>query len=239
MTDTGNELATPEDENPSKGEPEQNILQALTALPLFDELFMRMQAMNLAIVDQMLEEMETALRRELIEIERTPMEAAMIVSAVSQMWLFALYELLRTWRQRAKKLIKIATRLDGLSAEKRDEILKGEMEAVRSTREDANLALDMQRESISRLRDPHFVDVLKGAFAQLDPIFRSVEGLRMTLAKHEAPKTQGLVAFAPGYGRIDYLTGSMYWLFDLNDGTSDAVNRRAIADELRRLKASE
>ena len=43
---------------------------------------------------------------EYIDIERTPSDTAMFVSAQSQMWIFALYELLRTWRSRTRKLIK-------------------------------------------------------------------------------------------------------------------------------------
>ncbi len=42
--------------------------------------------------------------REYIEIERTPAQQAMFVSAQSQLWIFALYELLGTWRQRIRKL---------------------------------------------------------------------------------------------------------------------------------------
>jgi hypothetical protein len=69
---------------------------------LFDDLFLSMQGQNVMLVDLYLRDLERDLLRELIEIERTPLPATLIVSALSQMWIFAVYELLRTWRQRVK-----------------------------------------------------------------------------------------------------------------------------------------
>jgi hypothetical protein len=40
---------------------------------------------------------------------------------------------------------------------------------------------------------------------------------------------------APGYGRIDMLTGSIYWLVELRGDEVDLVSRRTLADECRRL----
>ena len=45
--------------------------------------------------------------QEYIQTDRTPPEA-MFLNAQSQMWIFAAYELLRTWRARAKDIIKWA-----------------------------------------------------------------------------------------------------------------------------------
>src|SRR6266700_618024 len=38
--------------------------------------------------------------------DKTPFPAFMIVNALSQMWIFALYELLRTWRQMVNEVIR-------------------------------------------------------------------------------------------------------------------------------------
>jgi hypothetical protein len=65
-------------------------------LPLFDDLFLSMQGQNVMLVDFYLRDLERDLLRELVEIERTPFPATLIVSALSQMWIFAVYELLRT-----------------------------------------------------------------------------------------------------------------------------------------------
>jgi hypothetical protein len=81
-----------------------SFAEFLWKLPLFDDLFLSMQGQNVILVDLYLRDLERDLLRELIEIERTPFPATLIVSALSQMWIFAVYELLRTWRQRVKDL---------------------------------------------------------------------------------------------------------------------------------------
>jgi hypothetical protein len=225
-----------DDESIGEGGASPHILAALHDAPLFDEMFMRMQATNVSIVDGLIEPMETELLHELIETEHTPLPSAMAVSAMSQMWMFAVYELFRTWRRRVQALIKIHKRVMSLPPEELAAALESEANKVQSTHEDANLALSMQRSSIMRLADAHFVTRLQHAYDEIEPIFRRIEALRVTLAKHEIPKTKGLVAFAPGYGRIDYLTGSIYWQIDLKDNAVDVINRRSIANDLRRLQ---
>jgi hypothetical protein len=214
---------------------ERHILQALASLPLFDELYMRMQATNISLVDALIEPMEQDLLRELIEIERTPLPAAMMVSAVSQMWIFAVYELLRTWRQRARNLLQTAARMEKVNRANRPAELKKVMEALKGAAEDANMALDMQRESVASLADPAFVAALRSAWDEIELVFKPIEVLRVTLAKHEVPGAKGVVAMAPGYGRIDYNSGSMYWFINLKDNTMTVVNRRDIANQLRML----
>ncbi len=74
------------------------IAEALRTLPLFDEPYLHMQAMNLDIIDRFLLDQERHLLHEYMELERTPFPSTVFVSALSQLWLFGLYELLRTWR---------------------------------------------------------------------------------------------------------------------------------------------
>jgi hypothetical protein len=86
-------------------EPEPISFAALQwTLPLFDDLFLSMQGQNVMVVDFYLRDLEHDLLRRLVEIERTPFPETLIVSALSQMWIFAVYELLRTWRQRIRYL---------------------------------------------------------------------------------------------------------------------------------------
>ena len=59
------------------------------SLPLFDDLFLSMQGQNTMLIDFYLRDLEGDLLRELVEIERTPFPATLIVSALSQMWIFA------------------------------------------------------------------------------------------------------------------------------------------------------
>jgi len=76
-----------------------SLREALCGLSLLgDDPFLSGQAFNLAIVDEWLTQIEEELMRQLFREDRTPMPEAVFVSAQSQMWIFATYELLRTWR---------------------------------------------------------------------------------------------------------------------------------------------
>src|SRR5574337_1181491 len=81
------------------------LAEVLQSLPLFDDLYLRMQATNLQIVDGFLEEQELALLKEYLQLERTPIPFLMFVSALSQLWVFGVYELLRTWRHRVQSVL--------------------------------------------------------------------------------------------------------------------------------------
>ena len=77
------------------------ITMGMKQLPFFkDDLWLGMQGMNVGIVDSVVTEREYALLHEYNELERTPGESAMAVSALSQMWIYGLYEALRMWRDR-------------------------------------------------------------------------------------------------------------------------------------------
>src|ERR1035441_1404846 len=66
-------LQEPDEQNDGKNEdPTTQIKDALQKLPLFEDLFLGIQAQNLDIVDGYLEHLETELLREYMEIERTP-----------------------------------------------------------------------------------------------------------------------------------------------------------------------
>lgn len=98
----------------------------------------------------------------------------------------------------------------------------------------ADIAERIRLEQLSRVRtDPNYVTALDEAAARIEPVFRRIESLRMNLAKHEVPRRKGQPAMAPGYGRISYEDGSLYWMVDLGDREVDMVSRRALADGLR------
>lgn len=102
-----------------KGNELKQIHEIFWELPLFKNIYLSMQVQNLSLVDQYLEDLEINLLNEYIELERTPVNSAMFVSAISQLWIFALYELLRTWRQQVKELIKYGDELSKLTGENR------------------------------------------------------------------------------------------------------------------------
>jgi hypothetical protein len=187
-------------------------------LPLFDDVYLSMQGQNVMLVDFYLRNLERDLLRELVRIERTPFPATLIVSALSQMWIFAVYELLRTWRQRVKDLKREAQKPGVAAAGKPD------------------LAGLWYRKQLAHLRkEPTYARKLDKAVTHTEPLFRRIEALRMNLAKHEVPKMNGVPAMAPGYGRIDGFSGSISWQIDLGNNCVELVSRRSLADQLRDL----
>jgi len=194
-------------------------------LPLFEDLFLSMQGQNVMLVDFYLQDLERDLLKLYIGIERTPFPDVLIVSALDQMWIFALYELLRTWRQRVRDLKQEAQKAPSPTAEGEDDEPGLE-----------ELAVVYRKSQLKRLRDdPSFEGELSEAYDRIEPLFRRIEALRMNLAKHEVPKMKGVPALAPGYGRIDMMSGSMIWQVDLGNMTVDMVSRRSLADQLREI----
>ncbi len=83
------------------------LRRALTDLNLLgDDPFLRMQAFNLGMIDDWLIGLEQGVLKALAREDGTPLPEAAFLSAQSQMWLFAAYELIRTWRQRCRDMIK-------------------------------------------------------------------------------------------------------------------------------------
>ncbi|WP_143703960.1 MULTISPECIES: hypothetical protein [Luteimonas] len=200
------------------------ITMRLRSLPIFrDDLWLGMQAMNVGIADAIITPMEYALAKELFDTERTPGGSAMAVSALSQMWIFGLYEALRLWRERRKGL-KVPFENGRIDLELAD--LPND--------DDLNLSLDFQRRMLERYRDDAvFRDEIEDAWATLEPIFMMVVLFRMNLAKHSAPGRKRSFPSAPGYGRINRWCGALdYELLD-QDGHYSTMNRRDIADALR------
>src|SRR5690348_3804899 len=104
----------------------------LSRLPLFDgDLFLSMQALNIDIVDLFLREQEEYLRQRYIESEGTPTQEAIFVSAFSQLWVFGIYELLRTWRQRCKEVEAFAERYNATPLPERANFLKAQRNKVK------------------------------------------------------------------------------------------------------------
>lgn len=103
--------------------PEQGagVVEAVNVmeLPLMEDVFLSMQARNLLLVDAYLRDLEQGFAAEWAQGERLPLPSAMLVSAMAQMWVFAAYEMLRTWRQWVRALAEHARRLAAASPPRR------------------------------------------------------------------------------------------------------------------------
>lgn len=194
-------------------------------LPFYrDDLFLGMQVMNIGITDPVITEYEYQLLATFIEIEKTPLYEAMTVGAFSQMWIYALYEVLRLWRDR---------RFDFIKLHKNGGI---ELKLKSYETDDMNLTLNDRRKQLKKYRDDEsFRDEIDYCWEQLEPVYRLIELYRINLAKHVAPGRNNIVPRAPGYGRINMLCGSLDYELIFEKGSYELLNRRDIADRLREV----
>jgi hypothetical protein len=211
----------------------RKLLKALQSLPFFDHVYLSMQAQNIAAVDHVLERMEDDLYSEYMRTDQTPFDGFVLVSALSQMWVFALYELLRTWKQMARELVDYDKKLrlirgqpgfDGKKAKIARPAKRGSDEFLEEIHSDRLRQVEI---------DASYASAVEKAVAQIQPAFQRLSNVRIALAKHEVAGAPGMKAFAPGYARFDHLTGSLCWIITLKDGTSDIISRRRIADSVR------
>jgi hypothetical protein len=213
------------------------LAQALQNLPLFgDDIYLRMQAINLGLVDDFLADLESRLLAEYMQADGTPLPSAAFLSALSQLWIFGVYELLRTWRQRVREATSLAAKLQPASTQERQRLLESERQRIRETSPYGMDIEDGRRCIVQRIdEDPAFVDAIRAAADKIESVFRKIEALRVHLAKHEVPKTKGAPAFAPGYGRIDMDNGSICYEFLVRPPEVDNLSRRDVADACREL----
>lgn len=212
------------------------IAEALESLPLFDDLYLHMQALNLDLVDRFLMDQEDDLLREYMESERTPSLSATFVSALSQLWLFGLYELLRTWRQRVKDVLRWYKEFRIVPESDRQARLQAERSQFEARSATPGIAEGFIWQAYERVAiDESFGEIIRKALDRTERIFRRIEAFRITLAKHELPKAKNSFARAPGYGRIDMASGSISWEVVLSGMEVDRISRREVAEECRRL----
>ena len=199
------------------------ITNSWRQLAFFDDMYLGMQGMNLGLSDSVITSYEYNLLKEYFEIEKTPLDSALLVGAFSQMWVFATYELMRLWRDRRYKCKKWYEN-GGL-----------DLAIQNLTDEDSlNLSKNIRKRQLEVYRDDEsFREKVDKDWDHFEPIYRLVELYRMNLAKHAAPGKDSVIPRAPGYGRINMHCGALdYELVD-KDEILQIVNRREIAKMLR------
>ena len=200
---------------------------ALCNLSLFgDDPVLCMQAFNLAIIDQWLTDFEHELLQISAREEQTPVSQVVFLSAQSQMWIFAAYELFRTWRQRARDIIKWAE--SGGLAQKLVEHKKN-IDPLHFGRE--YRALQIQ----AVIDNPDSLKTIKRDLKRTIILFIRLEAIRVSLAKHEIWKKSNSVALRPGQGRINPWCGSIDYELENGAYSLGMINRRDIADDIRAL----
>lgn len=221
-------------DEPSYLPPEQienmALFQALTSLYILgDDMFMRMQAHNLEMVDRYITDLEYQTLREMFAKEKTPF-SAFFLSAQSQMWIFAAYELLRTWQERCKNIIKWS---DNGGLQQKLEALKARCDGIPHFGRDNQI---QQLESI--IADPYLITRIKSELRHLYIPFSRLEFIRVAIAKHEVSGKAKNAALMPGYGRINMYCGSLDYQMDNGRVILGSINRRDIADSIRSIDCS-
>lgn len=198
------------------------ITTHITKLPFFeDDVFFGMQAMNVGIVDQIITQYEYALLHEYNKIERTS-DSTMAVSALSQMWIYALYEVLRMWRDRKFEFEKLRTN-------------GGIKQKVKNMVDDPlNQTINARKKQMLRFNDDaNYREQINTVWKSIEEIYRAAELVRMNLAKHCAPGKDNMIPISPGYPRINDWCGALDFQLLDKDGYYTTLNRRDIADALR------
>ncbi len=201
--------------------------QALKALHLLgDDMYLRMQAFNLSVVDKFIMGLEYDTLQRLLEQESTPAPEAMFLSAQSQMWIFAAYELMRTWRERAKDMVKLAEN-GGLALKLAAlEVNVGYLHVGRDLRANQIRAL---------IADRSLIDALRQDLRATHIPFARIEFIRVALAKHQVSGNKKSIAFAPGYGRITQWCGALDYQMENGGAIMGYISRRDVAEELRAM----
>lgn len=219
-------------------EPEEErrrIDLVLKSLPLIErDLYLGMQAMNLTVVDSMIEEMEENLLAEYIQLERTPVPSVMAVSALSQLWIFGVYELLRTWRQRLQDVLSFADEVSALPAEELARRIAAKEVKLNDRSHDPLGRVPHAKAFRRAAVEDDYRESIRIALYHSEIPFRRIEALRVHLAKHEIPRRRGLYGAGAGYSRINH-DGSIQYHVPLGNREVDLITRRQIADDLRHL----
>jgi len=175
------------------------------------------------MVDDFMNQLEIDLRSKMLDDVR-PLEQMAPVAALSQMWIFAAYELMRTWRERADKMIKWFD----------NNVLKTKLEILEKHQGYQHFGKQERAAHIKRvLNDSAIIDRIKIDLLRTSMAFMRLEAIRIILAKHEVAKRKDSVALNPGHARINRHTGSMAYQLENGEYSMEDISRRDIADDIR------
>lgn len=201
------------------------LVAGLMSLALLsDDLAMVSQAYNVAAVDKFIMGLEMQFLRSRYD-EETPREnrGGMFLSAQTEMWIFAAYELVRSWRERAKLAIKLAEN-GGLDVKISHLVGKP----------DWDYGSQMVARQLSQVRDgPALVARLKDDLRRSHIPFHLIEWVRVQLAKHQEPGNAK--SFVRSHPMMDRNTGSLNYQLTQGPLILATMSRRELADALRDL----
>jgi hypothetical protein len=209
------------------------LAKALKSLAGFSENnILVLQAHQLGMVDNALNALEDEVMCHQAD-DDPPREQMALLGAMTPMWIYAAYELQRTWRQRCSEVIKLAE-TGGL--EMKAEHLERDLGYRHYERE---LRAEQLRDARER---PELVDQMRLDLRRTEMGFTMLEFVRVALAKHEVSKPGSKkppIAFAPGFARLNRYCGSME--YEMSNGRTiiGTMTRRDIAETIRAIPQAE
>lgn len=200
------------------------LRRGLSSLELFDDPYLSLQITNLEIVDRFITDIEQDVLKRVGD--KMDIGHLAFLNAQSQMWIFSTYELLRTWRQRAKDVVKLS-KTGGLFL--KIEALKKDQGYLHPTRQ----LRAMQLERIAA--DVKIIETIEEDLRRTHIQFALLEHLRVSLAKHEVSGKPKQIAYAPGYGRVNSWCGSLDYQLESGRVILGTLSHRDVADAIRGL----
>ncbi|WP_043696017.1 hypothetical protein [Luteibacter sp. 9133] len=201
------------------------LVTGLSSLALLrEDMAMSSQSFNLAAVDKFIMVLEMNFLRSRLDDE-SPRDPGLSVFLVAQteMWIFAAYELMRSWRERAKLVIKLVD--NGGLAFKIDHL---------QAKPSWDYGRTMVARQLVRVRDePALVQQLRDDLLRSHIPFHLLEWVRIQLAKHQEPGNAK--SFIRSHPMMDRHTGSLNYELTQGPMIADTMSRRELADGLRAL----
>ena len=216
------------------------FVDALQSLPTVrDDFYLHSQIFSLGVVASLIEQQETAMMRSYWVDDKVPADVFLVVSALSQIWVLGVYEVLRTWRQRLRSILAFVDRLPP-DPEDRQAAVKSRVAAVRARFAHPSLVQQTHATVYETAADSEeYTQELRTAYLRSERPFRRLEALRINLAKHEIPQQKDTFAQGAGAGRIDTLSGTIQWHIDLGNQEVDVVSRKAVMEACIKLASAD
>jgi hypothetical protein len=206
--------------------PQYALGEALKSLTLFStDMNLVSQAMNLTIVDEFVMALEYNYLRAKFNETSTPYDS-IFLSAQSQMWTLSVYEVMRTWIQKAKGYVHTA----------KNSGLNQKLESLKRDRGYVNYtALQRADEVQALIDDPALVKALEDDLARTNFLFIRLETLRVALAKHEVRKRPNAMMIGSTVGYMNRECGSLEYQMNSGMVIQGNISRREIADGIRAI----
>jgi hypothetical protein len=213
-----------------------NLHSWYATIPMSDDVYLGLQAQNIARVEMNV--MRVWESQALDEQQEDPGSYQgpkyRELMALSQMWVFGLYEFLRTWRQRARLLMLFEQKYSELATqEERDAYLEVITLKAKNKARLATRFPVYYPDHVAKIADAEFIKSVRAYWDKTQELYEELSAVRMPAAKHELPKKRGeeaLLADGPGMGVPNRLTGSISWEVVLGD-KKKTIMRRDLADK--------